>query len=73
MSTLNLQNIRQSEGLFDALRPIRVKIEERINLQNYSENQKPVSLDGNKIMRICLLAELSNKETRELTAIVQIQ
>lgn len=73
MSTLNLQNIRQSEGLFDALHPIRVKIEERINLQNYSENQKPVSLDGNKIMRICLLAGLSNKETRALTAIEQIQ
>jgi len=62
MSVINLQNIRQAEGLMEELHEIRNKIEQRINLEKYSTAQKPVSLNGNKIMRICLLAGLSNKE-----------
>lgn len=73
MSVINLQNIRQSEGLMDELFDIRNKIEQRINLEKYSVNVKPVSLNGNKIMRICLLAGLTNKEHRDLNAIEQIQ
>lgn len=73
MSIINLQNIRQAEGLMDSLHDLRTKIEHRINLEKYSANQKPVSLNGNKIMRICLLAGLSNKEQRDLASIDQIQ
>lgn len=73
MSVINLQNIRQAEGLMEELHEIRNKIEQRINLEKYSTVQKPVSLNGNKIMRICLLAGLSNKEQRELNSIEQIQ
>jgi energy-coupling factor transporter ATP-binding protein EcfA2 len=73
MSIINLQNIRQAEGLMDSLHDVRTKIEQRINLEKYSTNQKPVSLNGNKIMRICLLAGLSSKEPRDLSSIEQIQ
>lgn len=73
MSVVNLQNIRQAEGLMDSLYTVRSKIEQRINLEKYTANQKPVSLNGNKIMRICLIAGLSSKEQRELAAIEQIQ
>ena len=73
MSVINLQNIRQAEGLMDSLHDVRTKIEQRINLKKYTANQKPVSLNGNKIMRICLLAGLSNKEHRDLASIEQIQ
>lgn len=73
MGTINLQNIRQAEGLADELHDIRFKIEQRINLEKYTSTQKPVSLNGNKIMRICLLAGLSNKDPRELDSIEKIQ
>lgn len=73
MSTINLQNIRQAEGLMDELHEIRSKIENRVNLEKYSGSNKPVNLNGNKIMRICLLAGLSSKEQRDLTSIEQIQ
>ena len=73
MSVINLQNIRQAEGLMDELNEVRVKIEHRINLEKYSASQKPVILNGNKIMRICLLAGLTNKEPRDLNSIEQIQ
>ncbi len=73
MGVINLQNIRQSEGLMDSLHEIRSKIEQRINLEKYTANHKPIALNGNKIMRICLMAGLSNKEHRDLTSIEQIQ
>jgi len=73
MSIINLQNIRQAEGLMEDLLEIRTKIEQRINLEKYSNSQKIVPINGNKIMRICLLAGLSSKEQRDLTAIEQIQ
>ncbi len=73
MSTINLQNIRQAEGLMEDLQELRTKIELRINLEKYSSNQKSVALTGNKIMRICLLAGLSSKEHRDMEAIEKIQ
>lgn len=73
MSTINLQNIRQSDGLIEGLNEVRSKIEQRINLEKYSANTKAILLNNNKIMRICLLAGLSNKGQRELSAIEKIQ
>lgn len=73
MSIVNLQNIRQAEGLMEDLQEVRSKIEQRINLSNYSNSQKIISLNGNKIMRICLIAGLSSKEARDLSAVEQIQ
>jgi hypothetical protein len=73
MSVINLQNIRQAEGLLEQLSDVRNKIEYRINLEKYSANAKPVTLNGNKIMRICLIAGLSSTEHRDLAAIEQVQ
>ena len=73
MSIINLQNIRQAEGLMERLQEVRSKIEQRINLEKYSAKQKPVSLNGNKVMRICLLAGLSNKEKRDIELVEEIQ
>lgn len=73
MSVINLQNIRQAEGLMDDLYEVRTKIEQRINLDKYSNSQKNIAINGNKIMRICLLAGLSSKEHRDLAAIENIQ
>lgn len=72
MSSLNLNNIRQAENLFEDLFEIRSKIEHYINLDNYSSNQKPVNINGHKIMRICLLAGLSNKEKRDIVEVESI-
>ncbi len=73
MATINLQNIRQSEGLLEELHDIRVKMEQKLNLQKYSQQKKPLVLTGNKIMRICLLAGLTSKEQRNLGTIEKIQ
>lgn len=72
MSVINLQNIRQAEGLLEDLHEVRTKIEKRLNLEKYSSGAKPLVLNGNKIMRICLLAGLSSHETRDLASVEQI-
>lgn len=73
MSIINLQNIRQAEGLYESLSEVRLHIDRRINLEKYSINQKPVTLTNNKIARICLLAGLSSKEHRDLKSVDHIQ
>ena len=73
MNTINLQNIRQAEGLQENLHEIRVKIEHRLNLDKYSEGIKSVILNNSKIMRICLIAGLSNNETRKKADFENIQ
>ena len=73
MSVINLQNIRQAEGLMEELYEVRSKIEQRINLEKYSNSQKNIIINGYKIMRICLLAGLSSKEHRELNTIETVQ
>ena len=72
MATINLQNIRQSEGLLEELLGFRFKLEQRINLQKNSSQKKPITLTNNKILRICLLAGLSSKKPRDLNAVEKI-
>lgn len=72
MALINLQNIRQAEGLMEELTELRQKIEKNINLDKYSDQNKPLTLNGNKIMRICLIAGLSSKESRDLKTIENI-
>ena len=51
MGVINLQNIRQSEGLIDDLHEVRSKIEHRINLENYSNNQQTPLMIGFTLSR----------------------
>lgn len=73
MNVINLQNIRQAEGLNESLLNIKTRIENRLNLEKYSSTLKNITLSGNKIMRICLIAGLSDKKERILSEIEQIQ
>jgi hypothetical protein len=73
MALINFQNIREAEGLKETLHEVKSTIESRINLDQYTENQKTVSLNGNKIMRICLLAGLSSAEPRSIEEAEAVQ
>ena len=61
------------EGLMEALLDLRNKIEQRINLEKYSSGKKNILLNNSKIMRICLLAGLSNKEERKIDDFKNLQ
>lgn len=65
MSFINLQNIRLSDTLQEDLHAIRSLLETKINLEKYSEGNKPVTINQSKLHRICLLAGLASNEIRK--------
>jgi hypothetical protein len=57
--------LRQAEVLNTKMTELREKLDKHINLKNYTENHKNVTPKGNaKLMRICLIAGLAQKEKR---------
>jgi energy-coupling factor transporter ATP-binding protein EcfA2 len=63
---MNILNIRQAEGLNEAIAELKYFVEKRINLNSYSDNKPNITLSNNKIMRMCLLAGLTSETKRTL-------
>jgi hypothetical protein len=58
--------LRQAEALNAKMAELREKLEPLLNLSTYTENHKNVTPKGNaKLMRICLLAGLSDNSKRD--------
>lgn len=70
---IDLENIRQAEGIIDELSPLKLKIENKFNLSQIVGEEKRVSLTGNKIMRICLIAGLTSNDKRKVDDFTQVQ
>lgn len=70
---IDLENIRQAEGIIDELSPLKQKIEDKINLSQIVGDEKRVTLTGNKIMRICLIAGLTISDKRKVEEYSQVQ
>lgn len=73
MGVINLQNVRQSEGLTEDLLPLKQKIEQRVNLEKYTDSSKTIPLSNNLLQRIVLFAGLTIKEERVLARINEVQ
>ncbi len=73
MSLTNLTNIRQAEGIMDMLEDLRGAIQRRINLSRYEEATKPVEINNNRMLRLCLLAGLSRSERRDAAAVEAVK
>ncbi len=61
-----LDNIRQAEGMVDAILPLKEKLEKRLNLSRQVAGEKECVLTVNKVMRISLIASLSLAEKRNV-------
>ena len=72
MGTITLQNIRQSEGLMEALVPLKSKLEEKLNLKEYKAENKPISISNNLLQRLTLSAGLSLSNKRTLGEVEKI-
>ena len=70
---ISFDNLRQAEGIIDNLIGLKEKIEHRINLGAVARDEKPVSLTGNKVMRLCLITGLALNEPRDLKCLTEIQ
>lgn len=72
MEEVALHNIRQSEGLLDALQPLKQKIEKRLNLPEYRKDTKHISLNNNLLQRLTLAAGLSLNHKRNWAEIEKL-
>ena len=67
-----LENIRQAEGMVEAILPLKEILEKRLNLSRQVEGEKDSVLTLNKVMRICLIASLSLNEKRSVEGLEEI-
>lgn len=67
-----LENIRQAEGMVEAIMPLKEKLEKRLNLSRQVEGERDAMLTLNKVMRICLIASLSLTDKRSVDGLGDI-
>lgn len=72
MEEVALNNIRQSEGLLEALNPLKQKIEKRLNLPEYRTDAKQIMLNNNLLQRLTLAAGLSLNHKRTLNEVEKV-
>ena len=68
-----LDEIRQAEGLTEALTPLKEKLEQRFNLPRQLDGERAFVFPLNKVMRICLIASLSLTEKRNISDLKDVQ
>lgn len=63
---LTINKATAIEGMHERIQDIKTALEQRINLSEYSENIQTVTLNFSVVLRICLLAGLSDKSPRSV-------
>lgn len=63
---LTIKGVTAIAGMHDRIQDVKNLLEQRLNLDEYSENIRPVTLNFSVVLRICLLAGLSDKSPRNL-------
>ena len=69
MNNINLlttKGVTAVVGMHDRIADVKQAIEQRLNLDEYSDNIRPVTLNFSVVLRICLLAGLSDKSPRRI-------
>ena len=69
MSNINLLTVKAVtaiSGMHERIADVKAAIEQRLNLEEYSDNIRPVTLNHSVVLRICLLAGLSDKSPRTI-------
>lgn len=56
--------IKSVEGMNDMLSGLKTMLEQRINLEEYPSGERPINLSSSVLMRLCLLAGLSDPTPR---------
>ena len=72
MIELNFEAAKQIDGINDLLSDIRHKMEQKLNLNEYSDNVRPVTIPKITIQRICLLVGLSDNSPRNMDEVSKI-
>ncbi len=63
---LTTKGVTAISGMHDRIQDVKNLLEQRLNLEEYSENVRPITLNFSVVLRICLLAGLSDKSPRSI-------
>ena len=66
IQSLTINKASAIDGMHDRIQDVKSALEQRINLNEYSENIQTVTLNFSVVLRICLLAGLSDKAPRSV-------
>lgn len=66
-------SIKAVEGMNDYIADIKAALEQRVNLEEYPDGERPIALSASVVMRMCLLAGLSNGVERTAEEVQAIQ
>lgn len=66
IQSLTINKAAAIEGMHGRIQDVKSALEQRINLNEYSENVQTVVLNYSVVLRICLLAGLSDKSPRSV-------
>lgn len=72
MSGIILDNLNLVEGIGQRLADIKTKLEERVNLKEYTGNIRPVVMHMTTVMRMCALVGLSSAGERPEETILDL-
>lgn len=70
---IKLEGLRILDVAHDMLDEVKLAIENKLNLIDYSDSVRPVVLNLSTVMRICLLVGLSDKSNRNLERIEEFE
>ena len=63
---LTVKGVTEVRDMHDRIMDVKTYLEKRLNLNEYTENVRPVTLNFSVVLRICLLAGLSEKSQRQI-------
>lgn len=61
---LTVTGVTEIEGMHDRVQDVKQALEQFINLSDYSDNVRPIVLTHSTVLRLCLLAGLSDNSLR---------
>lgn len=64
IANLTIKGVTTVQDMHERIADVKALIEQRLNLDEYTENVRPVTLNHSNVLRICLLAGLSDKSKR---------
>ena len=66
INLLTVKGVTSVQGMHDRIMDVKALLEQRLNLDEYTENIRPVTLNFSVVQRLCLLAGLSDKSPRRI-------
>lgn len=70
---LSTKGVTTINAMHDRIMDVKALLEQRLNLDDYTDNVRPIVLNFSMVLRICLLVGLSDKSPRSIEGLNDLQ